>query len=84
MGLDLIEELEQSLPYVRHVQFADVPGRHEPGTGGVPFRDLLSALSGARYAGWLGAEYFPMTTTDRSLCWLPEWRAAMSAPSEAP
>jgi hydroxypyruvate isomerase len=84
MGLDLIKELRQSLPYLRHVQFADVPGRHEPGTGGVPFRDLLSALSGARYAGWLGAEYFPRTTTDRSLCWLPEWRAAMSAPSEAP
>jgi hydroxypyruvate isomerase len=84
MGLDLINELGESLPYVRHVQFADVPGRHEPGTGGVPFRDLLSALSDARYAGWLGAEYFPMTTTDRSLGWLAEWRAAMNAPSEAP
>lgn len=84
MGLDLIKELRQSLPCLRHVQFADVPGRHEPGTGGVPFRDLLSALSNARYAGWLGAEYFPMTTTDRSLRWLPEWRAAMSDLSEAP
>ncbi len=84
MGLDLINELRQSLPYVRHVQFADVPGRHEPGTGGVPFRDLLSALSNAGYTGWLGAEYFPMTTTDRSLGWLPEWRAAMSGPSKRP
>jgi hydroxypyruvate isomerase len=84
MGLDLIKELRQSLPYVRHVQFADVPGRHEPGTGSVPFRELLSALSDARYAGWLGAEYFPMTTTDRSVGWLAEWRAAMNALSEAP
>jgi hydroxypyruvate isomerase len=84
MGLDLIDELGRALPYVRHVQFADVPGRHEPGTGSVPFRDLLIALSDARYAGWLGAEYFPMTTTDRSLGWLAEWRAATNAPSEAP
>ena len=84
MGLDLTEELGRSLPYLRHVQFADVPGRHEPGTGSVPFRDLLRALSDAHYAGWLGAEYFPMTTTDRSVRWLAEWRAAMSAPSNSP
>jgi hydroxypyruvate isomerase len=84
MGVDLVNELRLSLPYVRHVQFADAPGRHEPGTGSVPFRDLLSALSEARYAGWLGAEYFPISTTDRSLGWLAEWRAAMRAPSDAP
>jgi hydroxypyruvate isomerase len=84
MGLDLISELRQSLPFVRHVQFADVPGRHEPGTGRVPFRDLLSALSDAGYDGWLGAEYFPMTTTDRSVGWIAEWRAAMSGPSKPP
>ncbi len=82
MGLDLIDELDRSLPYVRHVQFADVPGRHEPGTGSVPFADLLSALRAGRYAGWLGAEYFPATTTDRSLDWLAQWRAAMGAPPD--
>jgi hydroxypyruvate isomerase len=80
MGLDLVNELERALPYIRHVQFADVPGRHEPGTGGVPFRDMLGALLDARYAGWLGAEYVPSGTTDRSLGWLAEWRAAMSMP----
>jgi hydroxypyruvate isomerase len=80
MGLDLVSELERALPYVRHVQFADVPGRHEPGTGGVSFRGMLSALLDARYAGWLGAEYIPSDTTDRSLGWLADWRAAMSAP----
>ena len=78
MGLDLENELERVLPDVRHVQFADVPGRHEPGTGGVPFSDLLNRLVDAHYDGWLGAEYFPSATTNRSLGWLPEWRAAMS------
>ena len=79
MGLSLVSELEQSLPFIRHVQFADVPGRHEPGTGGVPFGDLLAALLDARYSGWLGAEYFPSGTTDGSLDWLADWRAAMSS-----
>jgi hydroxypyruvate isomerase len=77
MGLDLLPELERALPYVRHVQFADVPGRHEPGTGGVPFRDLLRTLLDAQYAGWLGAEYSPSGPTDRSLDWLADWRASM-------
>jgi hydroxypyruvate isomerase len=80
MGLDLVKELERALPYVRHVQFADVPGRHEPGTGGVSFLDMLRTLLDAEYGGWLGAEYFPSGTTDRSLGWLAEWRAAMSGP----
>lgn len=78
MGLDLVNELERALPYVGHVQFADAPGRHEPGTGGVPFRDMLGTLRDAQYAGWLGAEYFPSGTTDRSVGWLADWRAAMS------
>jgi hydroxypyruvate isomerase len=77
MGHDLLPELERALPYVRHVQFADVPGRHEPGTGGVPFRDMLGTLLDAQYAGWLGAEYSPSGPTDRSLDWLADWRATM-------
>jgi hydroxypyruvate isomerase len=81
MGLDLVPELERALPYIRHVQFADVPGRHEPGTGGVPFLDMLGTLLDAQYAGWLGAEYFPSGATDRSLDWLAAWRATMSTRS---
>jgi hydroxypyruvate isomerase len=77
MGLDLVDEFEKSLPYVRHVQFADAPGRHEPGTGDAPLTELLEAVRGAQYAGWLGAEYFPSGITERSLGWLAHWRAAM-------
>jgi len=79
MGLDLVSELKRALPHVRHVQFADVPGRHEPGTGGVPFGGVLRVLLEARYQGWLGAEYLPTGATDRSLDWLADWRAIMSA-----
>jgi len=79
MGLDLKSELEHARPYVRHVQFADAPGRHEPGTGSIPLVGMLLALLDARYSGWLGAEYFPSGTTEESLGWLPHWRTVVSA-----
>jgi len=78
MELDLLDELERALPYTRHVQFADVPGRHEPGTGSVPYREMLEMLFDARYGGWLAAEYFPSGATDQSLGWLADWRTMMS------
>lgn len=42
-----------------HVQFADVPGRGAPGTGGLDFPALFAALDRSGYAGWCGAEYIP-------------------------
>ena len=77
MGLVPAEALTRALPQVRHVQFADAPGRHEPGSGGVQFDAVLSTLLDAGYTGWLGAEYFPTGPTGRSLGWLAEWRAWM-------
>lgn len=79
MGLDLVNEIERALPYTHHVQFADAPGRHEPGTGSVPFGNMLESLIAAGYRGWLGAEYFPSESTHRSLSWLANWRSIMSA-----
>lgn len=74
MGLDPVIELERVLPLVRHVQFADAPGRHEPGTGHVPFASLVAALGSGAYSGWLAAEYSPYGTTTAGLKWLETWR----------
>jgi hydroxypyruvate isomerase len=74
MGLDPVDELKRALPRVRHLQFADAPGRHEPGTGSVPFASLIAALAAGRYGGWLGAEYMPLGTTAAGLAWLAAWR----------
>lgn len=54
----------------RHVQFADVPGRHEPGTGTLDIPAILRAIARRGYAGWFGAEYHPMRSTDESLDWM--------------
>ena len=57
---------------VAHVQFADAPGRDEPGTGDIDFMAMYQALHKAGYQGALAAEYRPSTTTLDSLAWLAQ------------
>ncbi len=55
---------------IRHIQLADNPGRHEPGTGEVNYPNVLKAIRGAGYQGWIGCEYNPATKTEAGLGWL--------------
>jgi len=56
---------------IGHVQVADAPGRHQPGTGTLPIARWLAALEQAGYAGWVGLEYVPDGPSADSLDWLP-------------
>jgi len=56
---------------IAHVQVADSPGRHEPGSGEINFRYLLGVLEQVGYDGYLGLEYKPRGGTEESLEWLP-------------
>jgi hydroxypyruvate isomerase len=67
----LIEGLTRHRELVGHVQVADVPGRHEPGTGEVHYPNVLAALERAGYDGFVGLEYRPSGDTAASLGWLP-------------
>jgi hydroxypyruvate isomerase len=67
---------------VAHVQIADCPGRGEPGTGQLDLDGHLTDLQARGYAGWVGLEYTPTTTTQESLAWLPVDRRGTHAPSE--
>ncbi len=69
---DLAPTIAKHLPCIAHVQIADTPGRHEPGTGEVNFPFLFDHLDRLGYSGWVGCEYKPRTTTHESLAW---WRA---------
>lgn len=55
---------------IGHIQFADCPGRGQPGTGLINFKDVFSAIEKSAYSGWVGAEYKPVGTTSESLDWL--------------
>ncbi len=68
---ELAATIARYLPRIAHIQFADNPGRHEPGTGEINHDFLFAFLDRVGYAGWLGAEYKPSTaTTEASLGWL--------------
>ncbi|MGM0570571.1 hydroxypyruvate isomerase [Marinobacter sp.] len=67
---DLIRTLQALLPRIGHIQFADNPGRHEPGTGEINFRPIFHALDQAGYTGWVSAEYRPQGRTEEGLGWM--------------
>ena len=73
---DLARTLERELPRIAHVQVADNPGRHEPGSGEINFPFLFRHLDRIGYAGHVGCEYVPAAGTVDGLGWLAEARAA--------
>ena len=67
---ELAATLARHLPRITHVQLADNPGRHEPGTGEIHWPFLFEHLDRIGYGGWIGCEYKPATTTEAGLDWL--------------
>ena len=72
---ELGNTLARHLPRIAHVQIADNPGRHEPGSGEIHYPWLFRHLDAIGYAGWVGCEYKPATTTRAGLGWLDACRA---------
>ncbi|MCD1631268.1 hydroxypyruvate isomerase [Marinobacter shengliensis] len=66
---DVIRTMECLLPWIGHIQFADNPGRHEPGTGEINFSNVFAALDRMGYQGWVSAEYRPSLETEDTLSW---------------
>lgn len=69
---DILRTVENNLRFIQHIQFADCPGRHEPGTGELNFNTIFSQLDQLKYSGWVSAEYIPESTTERSLNWFQQ------------
>jgi hydroxypyruvate isomerase len=67
---DIARTLERELARIGHVQIADNPGRHEPGTGEINYPFLFGWLDRIGYTGWVSAEYIPAGDTVEGLGWM--------------
>lgn len=70
--------LSQHLDRIKHIQIADHPGRHEPGSGEIAYASILKHIDDIGYDGWIGAEYKPASTTADGLGWMQTFGAAAS------
>jgi hydroxypyruvate isomerase len=66
----LAATLERLMPRIAHIQIADNPGRHEPGTGEINYPYLLRLIDELGYKGWIGCEYTPLSGTSEGLGWM--------------
>ncbi len=67
---NLTKTILAHLPRIAHIQLADNPGRHEPGTGEINFANLFRSIDEADYKGWIGCEYIPAGKTENGLQWI--------------
>jgi hydroxypyruvate isomerase len=72
---ELAATLQQHLARIGHIQLADNPGRHEPGTGEINYGFLFAHLDRLGYSGWIGCEYRPASSTLAGLGWLHALRS---------
>jgi hydroxypyruvate isomerase len=70
---ELLATFDRFRGLIGHVQIAGNPGRHEPDTGEVDYRFVLSALDARGYAGFVGCEYTPAGGTESGLGWARDW-----------
>jgi hydroxypyruvate isomerase len=56
---NLIANLRKYIDRIGHFHVADVPGRHQPGTGEINYRNVLAAIADTPYEGYVAMEYSP-------------------------
>ena len=71
---NLVNRIQEIIEYIGHIQFADTPGRHEPGSGEINFSYIFKTLDDIGWQGWLGAEYNPSRPTIETLGWLHPYK----------
>jgi hydroxypyruvate isomerase len=66
---DVTRRMETLIPVIAHMQLADAPGRHEPGTGEIAWDYVFRRIDELGYRGWVGCEYRPLGETAAGLDW---------------
>ncbi|EYD76539.1 Hydroxypyruvate isomerase [Rubellimicrobium mesophilum DSM 19309] len=82
-GEDAVALIHAHADRLGHIHIADHPGRHEPGTGAISFAPIFVALERVGYAGAIGFEYIPASTTLAGLGWIVPWRERLGHEARA-
>lgn len=78
MGEDVCDVITRHAELIGHIQFADTPDRHEPGSGQLNFDDIFCTIETSTYQGWIGAEYKPSKATSATLQWKNKMASAIA------
>ncbi len=70
---DVAAILRDHLDRIGHIQIADCPGRHQPGTGETDFPFLFKEIDRLGYKGFVALEYIPTPDTLTSLAWVDKY-----------
>jgi hydroxypyruvate isomerase len=70
---ELARTIRDNIGRIGHMQLADNPGRHEPGTGEICYPFLFRLLDEIGYQGWIGCEYQPKEGTHAGLHWIEDF-----------
>lgn len=64
---NIIECLKNNIDYIGYIHIADVPGRHEPGTGELNYENIFKTLDELNYDGVIGLEFNPTNDSKSAL-----------------
>lgn len=70
---ELAATLRKHIDKIGHIQIADNPGRHQPGTGEINYQFILKEIDASGYRGHIGLEYVPIPDSKSSLAWITEF-----------
>ncbi len=64
MGEDVLTEIDKNLKWIGYFHVADLPGRHQPGTGKIDYKAVNTLLRRERYEGYIGMEFSALGSDD--------------------
>ena len=76
---NVIATLEEGMDRIGHIHVADVPGRHEPGTGELNYRNILGRVAELGYQGFVGFELSPAGDSEAALAAIRELCSSIEA-----
>jgi len=70
---NLIDTIRANVAKIGHFHMADVPGRHEPGTGEINYEQVFKAIAETGYRGYIGLELWPIKPEAQALAPVIGW-----------